>query len=469
MPRTSPRASLVCVLASALLLIAALHAAAEPPSRILLGGDIVTPQGVVAHGWLDIDHGRILRIQRDKPSVPNALALETRDLIFPGFIDLHNHPGFNIFPRWTPPHTFANRYQWRDWDVYRDQLERKGYALLGDPSLFCDIDEYAEVKALIGGTTSMIGFGEFDPGGQLPQCVEGLVRNLDHATGFYGPGQGRERIANSIGITPRDMPATVAARFARQLADGSLDLLTIHIAEGLPTDPESAQELDLLDAHGLLTPHTTLIHAVGLSPAQLARVRRAGASIVWSPRSNFELYGATANVDAAFRSGVPIALAPDWSPTGSSNMLDEIRYANQLSRTQLGGLFSTRQLVEMASGVPARIASIDDKVGALEPGMLADLVLLHQPANTGNPYDTLASSQAADIEMVMIAGVPVYGDPAMLRTLGARTEPLTVCRAERALNADALPNGNFSDVQQRLRTRMRALDTDLAPLAECAP
>ncbi len=458
----------MCASLACLLVLALVPIAAQTPARLLLGGNIVTPQGVVAHGWLDIDHGRILRIEREKPAVPGAAKLETGDLIFPGFIDLHNHPGFNIFPRWTPTHKFANRYEWRDWDVYRAELENKGYALLGDANLFCDIDEYAEVKALVGGTTSMIGFGEFDPGGSLPECIEGLVRNLDHATGFYGPGQGHERIANSIGITPRDMPATVAARFARQLADGSLDLLTIHIAEGLPTDAESAQELDLLDAHHLLTPHTTLIHSVGLSPAQLARVHRAGASIVWSPRSNFELYGATANVDAAFDAGVPIALAPDWAPTGSFNMLDEIRYASGVSRTRLNGLFSNRQLAEMASTVPAHIAAIDDKVGALEPGMLADLFLLHAPADRTNPYDALAGAQVHDIDLVVINGVAVYGDATMLHTLGARTEPLTVCGAERALNADALPGGSFATVESRLRTRMRAVGTDLAPLAECA-
>lgn len=464
MPRSSLRTSLACFLLTAVSL-----AAAQPPARLLLGGSIVTPSGVIAHGWLDIDHGRILRIEREKPDVPGAAVLETSDLVFPGFIDLHNHPGFNIFPRWTPPQKFANRYQWRDSDLYRNALENKGYALLGDPSLFCDIDEYAEVKALIGGTTSMIGFGEFDPGGKLPDCIEGLVRNLDHATGFYGPGQGHERIVNSIGITPRDMPATVAARFAQQLADGSLDLLTIHIAEGLPTDTESAQELDLLDAHHLLTPHTTLIHSVGLSPAQLARVHRAGASIVWSPRSNFELYGATANVDAAFNAGVPIALAPDWAPTGSFNMLDEIRYASGVSRTQLNSLFSNRQLAEMASSVPARIAAIDDKVGALAPGMLADLFLVHAPADTTNPYDALVQAHVEGIDLVMINGVAVYGDAAMLHTLGAHTEPLTVCGAARALNTGALPAGSFAAVEARLQARMRAQGMALAPVAECAP
>lgn len=435
-------------------------AGAQEQARLLLGGNLVTPGGVIAHGWLEIRGGRILSIGSEKPEIPGAQVLETNDLIFPGFVDLHNHPTFNIFPRWTPPRKFANRYEWRDWHVYEQQLEAKWRALPADG--FCDVDEYVEVKALIGGTTSMIGMsGTKTP----PDCIRGLVRNLDVATGFYGDAVGNERIANSIGILPRDMDAATAAKYAREIRDGELDLLAIHIAEGRPEDAESAQELDLLDAHGLLTAHTALVHSVGLSESQLARVHRAGASIVWSPRSNFELYGVTANVDAAFREGVTISLAPDWSPSGSDNMWEEIQYAGRVSREQLHGLFSQRQLIEMASSVPARVARIDDKAGTIAPGMLADLFLVK--ADGANPYDAIAANRITAIDLVMIGGTAVYGDAALLYELGVATEPLEVCGVEKALNAAALPAGPFGQVEARLRTRLKAVGSELGPLDSC--
>jgi len=449
--------------------------APSPTGHLLIKGNIVTRDGVIRGGWLDIANGHILHIERGKPDIPGAQALETNDLIFPGFIDLHNHPSFNIFPRWTPPKKFPNRYAWRDWAVYQQQIESKGYALFADPATFCDIDEYAEVKALIGGTTSIIGLGSNhmpgEPAAPSPDCLRGLVRNLDHFTGFYGHALDRERIANSIGILPRDMDANTAALRRKQIADGDLDLLCIHIAEGLPTDAESAQELDFLDAKGLLGPHTALIHSVGLSPSQLARVHRAGASIVWSPRSNFELYGQTANLDAAFREGVTISLAPDWSPTGSDNMWEEIQYAKDVSDLKLGGFFTSRQLIEMASSVPARVASIGDKVGTLAPGMYADLFLVaeypQKDPPPSNPYDLLVSRKITGIDLVVIDGIPVYGDPAMLKSLSIPTEPFQLCGTEKALNSAALPNGPFAQVEARLRAKMKALGSELGPLDSC--
>jgi 5-methylthioadenosine/S-adenosylhomocysteine deaminase len=470
MPRILP-AVLRISLAAVLLSVTTAQSQDVASKHLLLSGNLVTPDGVIPHGWLDIFNGRILHLEREKPDLPGAQVLETDDYVFPGFIDLHNHPAFNIFPRWTPPKKFPNRYAWRDWFVYQQQLESKAHPLLGDPANFCDIDEYVEVKALIGGTTSIIGLGSNhmpgEPGEATPACIRGLVRNLDHYTGFYGSEVDHERIANAIGILPRDMSAAVAAERAQQIANGSLDLLAIHIAEGLPTDTESAQEFDLLEARGLLGPHTALIHSVGLSPSQLARAYRAGASIVWSPRSNFELYGATANVAAAFREGVTISLAPDWSPSGSDNLFEEIQYAERVNSRDLNGLFSNRQLVEMASAIPARVARIDDKVGAIAQGMLADFFLVKAASSNVKPYDTIQQQSITSIDLVVINGVPVYGDPSALKTLNIATEPLKLCGIEKALNSAALPNGSFAQVEARLSAKMRSIGAELGPLDSC--
>jgi cytosine/adenosine deaminase-related metal-dependent hydrolase len=323
---------------------------------------------------------------------------------------------------------------------------------------------------LIGGTTSIIGLGSNHMPGEgpsTPECIRGLVRNLDHYTGFYGAEVDHERIANSIGILPRDMDAGLAAHYAQSISNGSLDLLAIHIAEGLPTDAESAQELDMLEARGLLGSHTALIHSVGLSPSQIARVHRAGASIVWSPRSNFELYGETANVVAAFREGVTISLAPDWSPTGSDNMWEEIQYAHNVSNRDLSSLFTSHELVEMASDIPARVAHIDDKVGAIAPGLLADFFLVKPTYLDTLPYDTIVRQPITSIDLVVIDGKPIYGDPKMLHALDIATEPLKLCGTEKALNSTALPNGPFAQVQARLSTKLKALGTELGPLDSC--
>jgi hypothetical protein len=141
-----------------------------------------------------------------------------------------------------------------------------------------------------------------------------------------------------------------------------------------------------------------------------------------------------------------------------------------VSTHKLGGLFSSRQLVEMASSVPARVAHIDDKTGTIVPGMYADFFLVHSGKGDvlGERYDAIVAHNIGNISLVVIDGVPIYGDPGMLRSLHVATEPLHLCGIEKALNSAALPNGPFAQVEARLKVKMKALGTELGPLDSCA-
>ena len=61
--------------------------------------------------------------------------------------------------------------------------------------------------------------------------------------------------------------------------------------------------------------------------------------MVWSPFSNLLLYGGTADVARARQEGVLMALGPDWSPTGSKNLLAELKVARLVSE-DAGGVFT---------------------------------------------------------------------------------------------------------------------------------
>lgn len=69
------------------------------------------------------------------------------------------------------------------------------------------------------------------------------------------------------------------------------------------------------------------IHAAGLLPPDFDRLAAEKGSIVWSPLSNLLLYGRTSRVEAARAASVKIGLGSDWSPTGSKNLLGELKVA----------------------------------------------------------------------------------------------------------------------------------------------
>jgi hypothetical protein len=190
-----------------------------------------------------------------------------------------------------------------------------------------------------------------------------------------------------------------------------------------------------------------------------------GTSLVWSPRSNLELYGETADIAAALDAGVEIALAPDWAVTGSSNMLNELKVAALWNSERLGGRLTDKQLVEMATSVPAHIAGIDDEVGAIKVGLRADLVVIN--GNHNNPYKSVIDATARNVDLVFINGVALYGDRIFMKHFWNESELEEVVSPE-ATKTLATPAVNFlvSDVGTRLQLALQAEGSSLAPLTE---
>ena len=143
--------------------------------------------------------------------------------------------------------------------------------------------------------------------------------------------------------------------------------------------------------------------------------------MIWSPLSNLLLYGGTARVDAAKQAGVTIGLGSDWSPTGSKNLLGEMKVAWLHSQQALNGVFSARDIVAMATHETRRAFSNGTRCsGTIEAGKRADLLVIG--GTTADPYDALIRAKETDIRLVMINGVARYGVPEVMQHLAPSDE-----------------------------------------------
>jgi hypothetical protein len=387
---------------------------------------------------------------------------ETDGYIFPGLIDLHNHLTWNVFPRWSSGLKFPNRYEWQILPQYLAALADPHARMISE-GLGPAMARYAEVKAIAGGATSLAGLYPEDLGPNFQPPYRGMMRMLDIGSGFYPDGT-REPVRYNV--FPLVLSEADASEIRTGLETRRIRSLLIHLGEGNPNDASSMLEYRILKARGLLLPGVTLIHGVALHEEQFTEMARLGVGLVWSPRSNFELYGATADVAAARRAGVRIALAPDWSPTGSDGILQELSYASALEASLPKPDFSDSDLVEMATTVPAALTGVEGRIGAVKPGLLADLLVLRRT----NPSAAVAlvHSVPADVQMVMVGGRPRYGDRALVAEVAPELAwtPVAVGGTMKAVALPSDPKlGDWKAVTDRLDGAMRALGTHLGPLA----
>ena len=133
-------------------------------------------------------------------------------------------------------------------------------------------------------------------------------------------------------------------------------------------------------------------HCVKLDEAGIDLFARTGTGVAHCPCSNMRLASGIAPIPAMRRAGVPVGLGVDGSASNdAAHLLGEARQAMLLARVSSGthagpAAMSARQALELATLGGARVLGRDD-IGALAPGMSADLVAF--------PLDTLALAGAA--------------------------------------------------------------------------
>ncbi|WP_106769324.1 amidohydrolase family protein [Paenibacillus faecalis] len=455
-------------------LAAAKAAVAEPMAPLLAGevdvdngptfilrGRIVTMNGlneVIENGRVVVSHGKIAcLLNADQPlppqfnSVPEVL---TGGTIYPGLIDLHNHFVYNVLPLWVVPERYQNRTQWPREREYVSNVSLPIRALAGYSRTARSIVRYVEAKALIGGTTTGQGIRTRVQGGI--RLFHGAIRNVEETND--------DRLPEAGTLVPnlQNNPEAIES-FRRALETRTAYFY--HLCEGVDTG--TRRYFTQLIENDLLRKSLVGIHALALKPEDFHALADQGAKVVWSPFSNLLLYGQTLDLAILKESGLLFSIGSDWSPTGSKNLLQELKVARHVVKSQGAG-FNSRDLVRAVTADAAAVTGWQRHLGVLKAGAMADFLVIDGAG--GDPYDHLIDATEADVKLVVVHGVARYGDRDFMQTLNVvperPPEPLLVGGKQKAFqlfNPDSeLSDLTVRDASEILRDAMADLPAFLA-------
>ena len=458
----------------------------SPEKTIVLKGKVVSMHKEIKNGRVVIRDGKVVAIVPSTAGpIPGAIEIETDGFIYPGLMNLHNHMAYNFLPLLDVPERYDNRYEWPSGKAYERYVnDPKTYVTKPDYyDLMEEALKYAEVRAIVGGETAV-------QGAENRSAISStLVRNVE-LENF-----GRDNVGqNTLGMQ---------SRFYQELDEGgresivSLDAWFYHLAEGIdelsrrewsapdfdPAEKFTTRKSDpnvpgLVEA-GLVWPGLVGIHCTGLKEADFAEWKQMtgeGPKIVWSPTSNLLLYGETTDIRAALKHDATIALGTDWSPSGTRNLLWELKVVAELNREANPPIFaSNREIVELVTVNPAKILKWEDTVGQIRAGYVADLLVIDAIPGAEDGYENLIMATEANVQLVMVGGNPLYGDERHMERLKTyegqpRYEILPDSPAGRTKAIDmqedtSVPKGDLSlaEVRERL---LRAIELDPADLAD---
>jgi 5-methylthioadenosine/S-adenosylhomocysteine deaminase len=391
------------------------------PTLALAGRVVVMDNDsqVINDGVVYIQKGKITAVQKRSQPAPAEFSsvpvIDTQGTLFPGLIELHNHLSYNALQLWDVPKPFTNRDQWGGIKEYRKLVSGPMTVIGKTPSLLPHLVRYVECKCLLGGVTTSQGIMLFSNQG-ITHFYRGIVRNVEQTDDEENFPKASTRIADVDGSDPE--------KFFKALSRERTCYL-LHLAEGIDdTANRHFQALfDPKNNRWMITPQLAGIHCTGLRQQDFKTLASHGGAMIWSPMSNLLLYGKTADMAAAKQEGVLPGIGSDWSPTGSKNLLGELKVAS-LYNQAAGAIFSDLELVTMATRGAATILKWDKQVGSLEVGKRADILVI--AGQTGDPYGSLISAKETAIQLVLINGTARYGNPELMGQLSPGGESFKV-------------------------------------------
>ncbi len=163
---------------------------------------------------------------------------------------------------------------------------------------------------------------------------------------------------------------------------GELDLpVHIHLHETAHEVHESLavhgmRPVARLERLGLLGPGLIAVHGVHLDAAEIALLARHGCSVAHCPSSNLKLGSGIAPVAELLQAGINLGFGTDGAASNNRlDLLSEMRQAALLAKGASGNpqTMPAHRALEAATLGGARALGLQDRIGSIVPGKLADL------------------------------------------------------------------------------------------------
>jgi 5-methylthioadenosine/S-adenosylhomocysteine deaminase len=218
-----------------------------------------------------------------------------------------------------------------------------------------------------------------------------------------------------------------------------------------------------------MTPQTVYVHAATLSADSYHRIAATGGTVSVSTESE-QSCGQGYPPTWILRShDIPVSLSVDTSVWWSADLFSAMRStlgadrarehleAHAKGDTVTHCHLRADQVLEWATRGGAKALGLDDRIGSLEVGKKADLVLIkndHSPVMFPilNPYGHVVfQAQRADVHTVLVAGRVVKYDHRLVDVDLApvrRAVESTVEYLQDALGAEAWPQGMNPDIPE---------------------
>ncbi len=413
-------------------------------SKLLIRGRVLTfrdePQSLddsqsyryIEDGAVLVENGRIARFgDYAEISAEAGSDVKVADhrphLILPGFIDTHIHyPQTQVVAsyaanllEWLNTYTFVAEQKFADEqhaefiaERFLDELIRHGTTTA---VAYCSVHPQsvdAYFRASQHRNMRMLGGKVMMDRNAPPALCDTAQSGYDESKQLIARWHGKDRL--DYVITPRfaitstpeqlELSGALAREHPECFIQTHLSENHDEIAFTKSLYPDSPDYLGIYEHYGLLGSKTLLGHSIHLEEREVQVMAETGAIAVFCPTSNLFLGSGLFDRDRLKASGVRMAVATDVGGGTSFSMLRTMDEGYKILQLREQRLNPFQSFYMMTLG-NARALSMEDKIGTLDEGTEADIVVL----------DSAATSP---MRLRMAAGATLEQELFLLQTVG---------------------------------------------------
>ena len=412
---------------------------ANPTADLLLTGTVCTLDGqqtVIDHGAVAVKGDTIIAIGPAAELIarhPDAERIEEpHGLIMPGLINTHTHAAMSLFRgladdlplmQWLQEYIFPVEAKLTGEMVYHGALLSATEMIRSGTTSFCDMYLFADQVAAAAQTSGMRGWiGEVLYDFPSPNYGE-LANGFRYAEEMFARYQNDPLI--TVTVDPHAVYTCSPDLLVRlkAMADRHDAPYVIHLSETRDEVAGSRKQYGRSPVHhlhhlGVLDQRVIADHCVVLADDEIELLARQRVKVAHCPESNMKLASGVAPVPRLLAAGITVGLGTDGA--ASNNDVDLFREMDTTAKLHKvfnldPTVMSASQTLRMATMGGAELLGAGNRIGSLEAGKKADLIVLdlNQPHLTplyNIPSHLVYAARGGDVIHSVINGRVVMRD-----------------------------------------------------------
>lgn len=381
---------------------------------------------VIKNGNIYIEDGKIKKISKDKIDFFYDKKIDGKNhLAMPGLINAHTHVGMSLF------RNFSDDVELMDWlnnkiwpledkltekDVYWASLLSQAEMIMTGTTTFADMYYFEDqtIKALEKSKMR----AQISRGLTLDdENLSKIKENINLYKKFENSQDGRINIA----LGPHAV-YTTDKKYLKEISRVSKEYkipIHIHLSETKVENEECIKRFgqsptEVFEECGIFENKTIAAHGVHLTEKDLDILSKYDVSVVHNPSSNLKLSSGFLDCSKIIDRGINLAIGTDSSASNNNlSMFKEISIASLVSKYKDPKNLRAYEVLKMATINGAKALGMDEKIGSLKEGKIADIILIDLNNPNHTPQNNLISSLCystfdTDISYVLINGEIVF-------------------------------------------------------------